>query len=61
MKVPAETKIEQMITDNLSSGVNDIDPVPKIEDDELEKAKDNKSLDNMANVMNKIFGGKKNG
>lgn len=61
LKVPAETKIEQMITDNLSSGVNDIDPVPKIEDDELEKAKDNKSLDNMANVMNKIFGGKKNG
>lgn len=61
LKVPTETKIEQMITDNLSSGVNDIDPVPKIEDDELEKAKDNKSLDNMANVMNKIFGGKKNG
>lgn len=61
LKVPADAKIEQMIEDNLSSGVNAISPVPKIEDDELEKAKDNKSLDNMANVMNKIFGGKKNG
>ena len=61
LKVPADAKIEQMIEDNLSSGVNAISPVPKIEDDELEKAKDSKSLDNMANVMNKIFGGKKNG
>lgn len=61
LKVPADAKIEQIIEDNLSSGVNAISPVPKIEDDELEKAKDSKSLDNMANVMNKIFGGKKNG